>query len=178
MKKALVPIADGTEELEAITLVDVLRRAGADLTIASVKKGLSVRAAHDTMITADKSIRECRQTYDLIVLPGGMPGAENLRDDPDLTKMLKEQATSGRYYAAICASPAIVLGHHGLLQNKKATAYPGFMESPATGRVVKDENCITSQGPATAFEFALRLTEILFGSPMAQQVAKEMLYPV
>ena len=179
-KKVLLAVADGIEELEAITIIDCLRRAGADLTIASVQKP-QITTARKVEIVADCLISDCMEnTYDLIVLPGGMPGAEHLRDNKELTEMLKKQKESGGLYAAICASPAIVFEHHSLLADKKATCYPAMAEKlknrQATGqRVVVDGNCISSQGPATALEFSLKLVELLFGSEKSQELAKAML---
>jgi len=179
-KKALLAVADGIEELEAIAIIDCLRRAGADLTIASVQK-LQIITARKVKITADCLITDCTEkVYDLIVLPGGMPGAEHLRDCRELVGMLKNQKESGRLYAAICASPAVVFEHHGLLADKKATCYPPMAEKlknrqAANQRVVVDGNCITSQGPATALEFSLKLVELLFGSERSQELAKAML---
>lgn len=179
-KTVLVPIADGCEEIETACIVDVLRRAEADVTIASVGK-LQITASRGMKFVADKLISECvNDTYDLVVLPGGMPGAEHLRDSADLVKILKRQQQDGKLYAAICASPAVVLHHHGLLANRKATAYPGctdhFENTEAiNSRVVADKNCITSRGPGTAMEFALKLAEILCGEKKAADVAQSML---
>ena len=177
-KKILVAIADGTEELEAVTIIDVLRRAKADVTVASVGEK-QVVASRGVRLVADVLIADCaEQVYDLIVLPGGMPGAEHLRDSKALTELLKAQAKSSRYYAAICASPAVVLNHHGLLDNRKATCYPSMLSQISDigeGKVIVDGNCITSQGPGTALEFALKLVEILFGKEKAKEVAKAML---
>lgn len=179
-KKVLVPIADGSEEIETACIVDVLRRAEADVTVASVNK-LQVTASRGMKLVADQLISECVQnTYDLIVLPGGMPGAENLRDSKELAEMLKRQQNDGRLYAAICASPAVVLHHHGLLARRKATAYPGFAEKfenteAIDSRVVVDGNCITSRAPGTAMEFALKLVEILYGEQKAKDIARSML---
>jgi len=177
-KKVLVAIADGTEELEAVTIVDVLRRAEADVTVASVYAG-QVTASRGVKLVADAIISDCAgKVYDLIVLPGGMPGAEHLRDSKELTEMLKGQAASGRLYAAICASPAVVLKHHGLLEDKKATCYPSLLldlDKPEQAKVVVDDNCITSQGPGTALEFSLKLVEMLFGREKAREVANAML---
>jgi 4-methyl-5(b-hydroxyethyl)-thiazole monophosphate biosynthesis len=114
----------------------------------------------------------------LIVLPGGMPGAEHLRDSKELIEMLNEQAASGRLYAAICASPAVALKPHGLLENKKATCYPSLLselDNPEQAKVVVDGNCITSQGPGTALEFSLKLIELLFDKEKSREVAKAML---
>ncbi|MBA7477055.1 Protein/nucleic acid deglycase 3 [subsurface metagenome] len=177
-KKVLVAIADGTEELEAVTIIDVLRRAEANVTVASVG-AKQVTASRGVKLVADAVISDCLGTvYDLIVLPGGMPGAEHLRDSKELTDMLKEQAASGRLYAAICASPAVALKPHGLLENKKATCYPSLLselDNPEQAKVVVDGNCITSQGPATALEFSLKLIEILFDKQKSREVAKAML---
>lgn len=179
-ENVLVPIADGSEDIETAIIVDVLRRAGAVVTVASVSS-LQVKMAHGLKLSADKLITECvNETYDLIALPGGMPGAEHLRDSKDLTEMLKKQQQNGKLYAAICASPAVVLKHHGLLAGRKATAYPGFAEQlenteSIDSRVVVDGNCITSRAPGTAMEFALKLAAILFGEQKAKEVAQAML---
>lgn len=177
-KRVLVAIADGSEELEAVTVIDVLRRAGAEVTVASVADE-QITASRGVKLVADAVIGDCvGKTYDLIVLPGGMPGAENLRDSRELAEMLKVQAKSGRYYAAICASPAVALQPYGLLEGKKATCYPSLaskLGQRQEARVVVDGNCITSQGPGTALEFGLKLAELLFGREKAQQVAEAML---
>ena len=179
-KNVLVPIADGSEDIETATIVDVLRRAGATVTVASVGSP-QVTMAHGLKLVADQVISECVDTsYDLIALPGGMPGAEHLRDSKELAEMLKRQQQDGKLYAAICASPAVVLNHHGLLTERKATAYPGFAEKlenteAIDSRVVVDGNCITSRGPGTAMEFALKLVEILYGEQKARDIAQSML---
>jgi len=179
-KEVLVPIADGTEEIEAVCIIDTLRRAGAEVTVASVD-ALEVTASRGVRIVADALIADCAsRTYDCIALPGGMPGAEHLRDSSELIAMLKQQKQAGRLYAAICASPAVVLKTHGLLENVKATCYPSMQNDldPAYishDRVVVDNNCITSQGPAIAIEFALKLVELLYDPDKAKEVAKAML---
>jgi 4-methyl-5(b-hydroxyethyl)-thiazole monophosphate biosynthesis len=177
-KNVLVAIADGTEELEAVTIVDVLRRAKADVTVASVGSK-QVTASRGVNLVADAVISDCAgKVYDLIALPGGMPGAEHLRDSSQLTDMLKAQAASGRLYAAICASPAVALKPHGLLKDKKATCYPSLLselDNAEQAKVVVDGNCITSQGPATALEFSLKLVELLFSKEKSQEVANAML---
>ena len=179
-KKVLVPVADGSEEIETACIVDVLRRAEADVTVASVNS-LQITASRGMKLVADQLLSECVQnTYDLIVLPGGMPGAEHLRDSKELVEMLKRQQNDGRLYAAICASPAVVLHHHGLLAQRKATAYPGFAEQfenteAIDSRVVVDGNCITSRAPGTAMEFALKLVELLYGEQKAREIAQSML---
>jgi 4-methyl-5(b-hydroxyethyl)-thiazole monophosphate biosynthesis len=179
-KTVLVPIADGTEELEAVTIIDTLRRAGAQVTVASVS-GLQVVASRKVKLAADVLIKDCvGKVFDCIALPGGMPGAEYLRDCAALTELLKEQDKAGRVIAAICASPAVVLAHHGLLKGRKATCYPSAQDklpdkSAAGQRVVVDGHFITSQGPGTALEFSLALVEVLFGPERKRQVAEPML---
>ncbi len=179
-KSVLVPIADGSEDIETASIVDVLRRAGATVTVASIGT-LQITASNGLKLVADQLISECvNESYDLIALPGGMPGAEHLRDSMELTELLKRQQQDGKLYAAICASPAVVLNHHGLLESRKATAYPGFAEQfenteAIDTRVVVDQNCITSRAPGTAMEFALKLTEILYGEQKAREVAESML---
>ncbi len=180
-KKVLVPIADGSEDIEAVCIIDVLRRAEADVTVASVGAELQVTASRGTRIVADKSITECvDETYDLIALPGGIPGAENLRDSKELIDMLKRQKREGRFFAAICASPAVVFQHHGLLESCRATCHPFFVEELGNremveSRVVVDGTCITSRAPGTAIEFALKLVELLYGREKADEVALPML---
>lgn len=179
-KKVLVPIADGSEEIEAVCLIDTLRRAGAEVTVASVGV-LQVTASRCVQFVADALLADCvSETYDCIALPGGMPGAEHLRDCEPLIAKLKEQKASGRLYAAICASPAVALKPHGLLEGVTATCYPSFRDQldPAyasNDRVVVDANCVTSQGPATAIAFALKLIELLYTPAKAQEVGKAML---
>jgi len=179
-KKVLVPIANGTEEIEAACIIDTLRRAGAEVTVASVGE-LQVTASRSMKLVADARISDCvNQTYDCIALPGGMPGAEHLRDSAPLIEKLKQQKQSGRLYGAICASPAIVLQPHGLLQKTRATCYPamrGKLEAAYASdeAVVVDGYCVTSQGPGTAIPFALKLVELLFGAQRAREVADAML---
>ncbi len=178
-KSVLVPVANGIEEMETVTTVDVLRRAGADVTVASVGD-LQITASRGVVLVADQRIEECADTeFDLIALPGGMPGAENLRDSKPLEKLLKRQAEEKKLYAAICASPAVVLAHHGLLKSRFATCHPGFTDRLEQDRfreseVVVDENCITSRGPGTALTFALKLVEILYSREKAEEVAAPM----
>jgi len=182
-KKVLVPIADGTEEIEAACIIDTLRRAGAEVTVASVDK-LQVTASRGMKLVADTLIVTCAgRTYDCIALPGGMPGAEHLRDSTELIAMLKKQKAAGRLYGAICASPAVALHPHGLLDGVKATCYPsmrGKLDPAYTRdeRVVVDNNCVTNQGPGTAIDFALKLVEQLYGPQKAKEVADPMLVAI
>ncbi len=177
--KVLVPVADGSEEIEAVTIIDVLRRAGAQVTVASVD-ALEITASRGVKLVADCLVAECEEEdFDLVVLPGGMPGAEHLRDNEILKQILVRQHSSGGLYGAICAAPAVVLETHGLLKGRRATCHPGFVDqlndaSAAPSRVAVDGNCITSRGPGTAMEFALKLVELLFGKETREAVAGPM----
>ncbi len=180
IKTALVPIADGSEDIETVCIVDVLRRASVDVTVASVMPAtrLDITAARKTRIIADKHITQCCDSlFDLIVLPGGLIGAENLRDCPELIRMLQQQKSERRWFAAICASPAVVLATHGLERDIKTTSHPGFTDRLShfeNARTVVDKNCVTSQGPGTALEFALTLVELLLGRGARDEVAAPM----
>jgi 4-methyl-5(b-hydroxyethyl)-thiazole monophosphate biosynthesis len=178
-KTVLVPIADGTEELEAVTIIDVLRRADVSVTVASVD-ALQITASRGVKLVADRLIGDCvGQDYDMIALPGGMPGAEHLRDSKDLVGLLKRQQQRGGYLGAICASPAVVFEHLGLLSHKRATCYPSFLgklkqAEAVKAKVVVDGPCITSQGPGTALAFSLVLVELLCGPEKANGIAQAM----
>uniref|UniRef100_A0A0E0BZ19 DJ-1/PfpI domain-containing protein n=1 Tax=Oryza meridionalis TaxID=40149 RepID=A0A0E0BZ19_9ORYZ len=182
-KRVLVPVADGTEPVEAAATADVLNRAGARVTVATADpagddRGLLVEAAFGVKLVADGRVADVEgEAFDLIALPGGMPGSANLRDCKVLEKMVKKQAEQAGLYAAICAAPAVTLAHWGLLKGLKATCYPSFMEKftaeiiPVNSRVVVDRNAVTSQGPATAIEYALALVEQLYGKEKSEEVA-------
>jgi 4-methyl-5(b-hydroxyethyl)-thiazole monophosphate biosynthesis len=175
-----VPLADGAEEIEAMTIIDVLRRAGADVTVAGIGS-IEVTAAHGVRLFADKMISECTgEIYDMIALPGGMPGSENLRASKPLADLLVKQQKEDRWYAAICAAPAVVLAPLGLLTGRRATCYPGFTEklmgaTVSDNRVVVDGRCITSKGPGSAMEFAVTLVLVLFGETASDEVAAGLL---
>jgi 4-methyl-5(b-hydroxyethyl)-thiazole monophosphate biosynthesis len=179
-KTVLVPIAEGTEELEAVAIIDILRRADAHVTVASVGE-LQVTASRHTQLVGDALISECvSETYDMIVCPGGMPGSEHLRDSSLLTTLLLAQEESGRFVAAICAAPVVVLQHHRLIAGRRATCHPSVADrlknrDALDERVVVDGNLITSRGPGTAVEFGLELVAQLFGRQRAREVARTML---
>lgn len=182
-KKILVPIADGIEMIEALSIVDVFRRAGATVDMASVNEPI-ITSSHNVKIHADKLIDECKdESYDLVVVPGGIPGAENLKNSATLTEILIKQNQADKLYGAICASPAVVLKHHGLLEGKKATCHPLFIanlgdEQSSEMKVVFDQNCVTSRGAGTAVDFALELVGILMGEEKKREVAKGMVVEV
>ena len=164
MKKVAVMLADGFEEIEALTVVDIIRRANITCDMFSIS-GMEVKGAHDIVVKADKLISEEVKEYDVIVLPGGMPGATNLRDNEEVIDLVKWFNDNKKIVAAICAAP-IVLGKAGIIEGKKVTSYPGFEDELIKGsyleeHVVVDGNIITSRGPATAMLFAYKILELL-----------------
>jgi 4-methyl-5(b-hydroxyethyl)-thiazole monophosphate biosynthesis len=182
-KKVLVTIANGSEEIEVVTMIDILRRAGVEVTVSTchLSSDLNITAAQGTKIVAETSIDNCMNTeWDLIAVPGGVEGSNALAESELLTQLLHRQVTEGRLYAAICAAPALVLGSKGLLVNKTATCHPYFYqvmeakEVDTESRVVVDGNCITSQGPGTAMEFALELVEQLCGIVKREEVVSPL----
>ena len=179
-KKILVPLAEGFEMIEALSVVDVFRRAGAQVDIAATGDNLKVKSSHNVEILADRKLIDCRnETYDLIVLPGGIPGAQNLKDSVVLVDLLKKQNRENKLYGAICASPALVLEPHGLLEGKKATCHPLFADKLSSDEhagegVVFDQNCVTSRGAGTSIDFGLELVGILMGEEKKKEVAKGM----
>ncbi|KAK4270717.1 hypothetical protein QN277_019492 [Acacia crassicarpa] len=181
LKKVLLPIGFGTEEMEAVILVDVLRRAGAEVTVASVEPQLEVEAAGGITLVADTDISTCSEDiFDLVALPGGMPGSVRLRDCEVLRKITCKQAEEKRLYGAICAAPAVTLLPWGLLRKKKTTCHPAFMDKLPTFWAVKSNiqvsgELTTSRGPGTTFQFALSLVEQLFGESAAKEVGELLL---
>jgi len=182
-KKVLVPVAQGIEEMEAITIIDVLRRANANVIVASVDE-MNIKASKGIEFKADKLIKDCMdEAFDMIVLPGGIPGAQNLCDSKELEILLKKQAELKKYYGAICASPAVVLHHHGLVTPGNVTCHPGFVDMIDNGNIVEsnvvvDGNCITSRGAGTACEFALNLVELLYSNDKKKEVMQGLALPV
>ncbi len=176
-----IHLAEGYEEVEALTCVDVLRRAGVEAKMVSVTGNLLVRGAHGINMEADLLFEDADyDACEMIVLPGGMPGATNLRDHEGLKSQIEAFAKAGKSLAAICAAP-LALAAHGALEGKNATIYPG-MESylagatPTGGTVTVDGNVITGMGPALAMEFALALVEHLKGEETKKEVATGLLY--
>ena len=172
--KALIAVADGIEEMETVVTQDLLVRAGIDVWLVSVGQ-LQVIAARGLVISAKCTIEECEhESFDIIICPGGLPGAAHLRDSEPLVAKLKRQHQQEKWMAAICASPAYVLAHHGLLVDHAATCYPGnedkiphFVDQP----VVTSGHIITSRGPGTAMAFALAIISKLKGEVVAKEVA-------
>jgi 4-methyl-5(b-hydroxyethyl)-thiazole monophosphate biosynthesis len=174
MAKVLVPLADGCEELEAVTIIDLLRRAGLEVVTAGLKPGI-VKASRGVQIVPDVTLDVAlHEDYDMVVLPGGLPGATHLREDPRIIALLQKMAAAGRYTAAICAAPQ-VLAAAGVLQGRQATCYPGALDGQpgiilSASSVVQDGKVLTSRGPGTAMDFALQLIEVLAGAQTRRQV--------
>ena len=181
-KRVCVFLADGFEEIEGLTVVDLLRRAGIDTTTVSITGDKVVHGAHDIDVLADEVFEavETYQNFDMFVLPGGMPGTIHLREHEGLGIVLQEAYTQKKWLAAICAAP-IVLGKYGFLQGEKATSYPGFDEELVgaeyvTEEVVVSNTIITSRGMGTAISFSLALIEQLLGKEKADAIGKAIIY--
>ena len=174
MSKVLVPLAQGCEEIEAVTVIDILRRAGIEVVSAGLDDN-PVRASRGVMLLPDTTLEAAlREDFDMIVLPGGQPGANNLKADPRILTLLQQMASQGKYLAAICAAPS-VLASAGLLNGKQATSFPGALDPfPAVKQhdagIIEDGRFITSRGPGTAMDFALTLVERLVGKTKRQEV--------
>ncbi len=180
MKLVIVHLAEGFEEIEAVTIIDVLRRAGLTVKTVSITGNYAVSGAHSIEIIADQLFEEV--DYDngaMIVLPGGMPGAKNLNDHQGLTSQIMNYHNQGKYLAAICAAP-LVFGNLGILKGKDAVCYPGF-ESYLTDAkinynpVQKDGHVITGRGVGTALEFSLQIVHCLMGEENALTLSKALL---
>jgi len=183
MPKVLVPIALGSEDLEAVTIIDLLRRAEFDVVVAGLTHG-TIEMARGTKIVPDMSIDDALEDdYDMIAMPGGLPGAHHLRDDDRIIQRVKDMAAAGNYTCAVCAAP-IVLAKAGVLEGKKATSFPGFLDqmdlpnTEVTGSPLEhDGKVITSRGPGTAMDFALELIEALAGKQKRDEVEERLVRP-
>lgn len=181
MKQVAVFLAEGLEEIEGLTVVDVLRRAGVEVTTISISEKKEVTGSHNITILSDALFSEADWSgLDGVILPGGMPGTTNLMEHEGVRKVIQKFADQKKLVAAICAAPS-VLGQAGLLQGRRATCYPGF-EEQLTGaqcceeQVVRDGNIITSRGMGTAIPFALALTSYFLGQEKADEVKTSILY--
>lgn len=181
MKKVLIMLADGFEEVEALTVVDYLRRMDIICDTCSIMDGKSVKGAHDIIVEADKKLDDITdyKEYDGIVLPGGMPGATNLRDNDKVIEIVQTLYKENKLIAAICAAP-IILAKAGIIEGKDITSYPGFEEELKAANyiedlVVRDGNIITARGPAVAVYFALDIIEYLLGNDKREALEKDIL---
>lgn len=173
--RVVVPLAEGFEEIEAINVIDVLRRADVDVVTAGLKDGL-IKGAHNVLVLPDTTLEKIDyRDFDCLVLPGGAPGFVNLGKDERILKIAKEMDRSGKYVAAICAAPSVLI-KAGVLQGRRATVSPSGKSEVAAcatfseDRVVVDKNLVTSRSPGTAMEFALKLVEVLVGKEKMQEV--------
>ncbi|MCK9411968.1 MAG: DJ-1/PfpI family protein [Prolixibacteraceae bacterium] len=178
----LIHLATGFEETEAVTIIDVLRRAFLDVTVISVTGSLKVTGAHNITIEADQLYDEANyETATMIILPGGMPGTSNLLNHTGLRGQLKKFHEEKKFIGAICAAP-MILGSMGFLQNRKAVCYPGF-ESKLTGATVLytpfavDEHIITGRGVGTALDFSLEIVKLLKGEHPASELRTALVIP-
>lgn len=178
--KALVILANGFEEIEAIAPVDIMRRAGIEVTTAGLDAEMVTSSRHQTVF-ADSRFGEVSGDYDAVILPGGMPGAKNLADSPPVKALVADLHSRGKVIAAICAAPALVLAPLGILDGKNATCFPGMEKEfgPQVRfqdqRVVVDGNVITSRAAGTAIGFSLAIVERLVGKAARDRVAAAIL---
>ena len=184
MSKLLVMLAKGFEEVEALTVVDYLRRSGLEVVMVSITDDKLIQGSHGIKVMADLTMDELRDVsnYRGIIIPGGMGGAAALRDNSTVIELVQEFFKQNKLIAAICAGP-IVLGKAGILSNKSATCYPGFGSQLGAGKlkediVVKDGNIITSRGPATTVYFALKIIEHLQGEDRKREIKKAILLDI
>lgn len=178
--KVLVILAQGFEEIEAVTCIDILRRAGIEVVVAGLESE-TITGSHGITITADKQLDQVLPDFDACVLPGGMPGATHLSESKKVSEIIQKMDRGKKIIAAICAAPAVVLSPLGILKNKNATCYPGlqnrfgsdvhFKQDP----VVVDGNIITSRGVGTALAFALAVVEKLCGKQAGEKVGRDTL---
>lgn len=179
-KKVLIPLADGFEEVEAITLIDLLRRAELDVQTVSIHDRKGVDGAHSIRVEADSLLSDLNaSSWDAVILPGGMPGTLNLKASEVLKKVVLDAVERGAAYGAICAAPT-VLAEWGLLKGKPFTCYPGFEEqvvgsTHSTDKVVQEGNCITSRGVGTAIDYACAWVEYLLDRETAETLRERIL---
>ncbi len=181
MSKVFIFFADGLEEIEGLTVVDMLRRVGIDISIVSINGTLTVTGSHKIQIGADMLLSDVNVADGcMFILPGGLPGTTYLGENDTVCRILKEANAAGKYVGAICAAPS-VLGHLGLLNGKKATSYPSFLTpemgaDEQTSSVIVDGNIITSRGMGTAIEFAAELIALLKDRETAEELKASIMY--
>lgn len=181
MKRIAIFLAEGYEEIEALTVADICRRCGLEVSLVSVTEERLVRSSHNVAVQADMCFSQVDfEACDMLVLPGGMPGTKNLEAHEGLMAQVDAFYAAGKYVAAICAAPSI-LGHRGILKGRKACCYPGF-ESYLEGADVTEgpveisEHVITSRGMGTAIDFALAIAGVFCGSEKAAEMAEAVVY--
>jgi len=178
-KNVLVPLAEGFEEIEAVTIVDILRRAGATVTTAGLHKR-NVTGSHGISIIADSVIQEeIDKEWDLVALPGGVPGAQNLAENEDVVTLIQKASAHKKFTAAVCAAP-IVLEKAGVIKGKKVTSHPSVEKEIVTAfhqeaRTLVDDKIITGQSCGSAMEFAFELVAVLYGEEKVKEMDKSIL---
>jgi len=182
MSKVNMFFATGYEEVEALTVVDLLRREGIEINMVSVTGEKEVTGSHGITVKMDKLFEEMDDSADMLILPGGMPGTLNLKAHEGLVSLLKDYDKKGKYLAAICAAPT-VFGELGMLNGRHATCYPGMEEglvgaTALEDNVVRDDHFITSRGLGTVIDFALDIIEVLKDDVTANQLASKIVYTV
>ena len=182
MAKTAIFFANGFEEIEALTVVDLLRRAGVEVVMVSIKDDVNIKGARGINVIADTTLSGNLSDADMVILPGGMPGTNYLKASEEVRAIVNEYNDEGKFVAAICAAPT-VFGDMGILLGKKATCYPGLepglngaMWPGADYSVVQDGNIITSRGVGTAIDFALKLIEVLIDKKKADEIAASIVY--
>jgi protein deglycase len=179
-KKVLIVLADGFEDIEAITPIDVLKRAELEVVVAGLS-GKLVTSSHGLRVEADVALTDYRELPDAIVLPGGLPGSKNLAESKALANLIQKMNRENKTVGAICAAPALALAPTGILDGRKATCYPGFEKNFSSAisfseeRVVIDGNVVTSRGPGSALEFSIALAERLAGKEKAEALRNGLL---
>lgn len=174
-------MANGFEEVEALTVVDILRRANIDIKMVSINNDLKVTGAHNIQVITDCLFKDVDyEKVDMLILPGGMPGTNNLKENEELKELLLKFAKQDKYIAAICAAP-IILGEIGIVKGKKVTCYPGFEKYLKDSiienkNIVKDSNIVTAKGLGVADDFALELVNILLGEQKAFEIKKAIIH--
>jgi len=181
MKKVLVPLADGFEEIETVTIIDILRRAGVDVTVAGIRTG-ELTGSRRIRLLPDAVLDDIKDNeFDAVVLPGGQLGVDHLRKDPRVIEILKKMNEKKKLIGAICAAP-LALRDAGLIEGVRLTSYPGIADDLAASRyeesrVVLDGRILTSRAPGTALEFSLKLVELLTGKERAEEIGRLVLAP-
>ncbi|MEH6454560.1 MAG: DJ-1 family glyoxalase III [Psychromonas sp.] len=180
MKQVALLLADGFEEVEAITVADYLRRAGIKVYLTGLVS-TTVTGSHEITVIADKLIEQLPNDLDAVIIPGGMPGASNLAQSAPVIRLIRKSFKDKKLLAAICAAPALVLAEAGVLNHREFTCYPGFekhLEESGwkADLVVRDNNLITSRGPATAAEFSFSIIEYLLGEDQANTIKQATLH--
>ncbi|OQY37897.1 MAG: hypothetical protein B6229_07295 [Spirochaetaceae bacterium 4572_7] len=179
MKRVAVLIASGFEDIEAVTIIDVLRRGDIDVVTLGVGEK-TVKSAHGLVVVCDETVEHFSGSFDGVILPGGMPGAKNIGESSNAIDLICNLNNNGKLIGAICAAPGVVLGHLNILDNREFTCYPSFETRVPNGiflrdNVVVSDNIVTSRGPGTALEFSFKLVEILQSKSVADELKKRML---